>query len=122
MLYELAGLVFTIPVGSPLWPLNMHETLFVGVTLPFIRCRPWSLQGMLLFVKLVGRLQEMFKSGPAKGGIVLCKLLRTLIRLASMLDVLACQVFRVYGDRDIPNEDAPRCSRESVVQTETEGR
>ena len=43
MLYKLADLVFTIPVGSPLWPLNMHEPLFVGITLPFIRCRPWSL-------------------------------------------------------------------------------
>jgi hypothetical protein len=122
MLYKLTDLVFTIPVGSPLWPLNMHEPLFVSITLPFIRCRPWSLRGMLLLVELAGRLQEMLKSGPTNGGIVLCKLLRTLSRLASMSDVLARQVLQVYGDRDVSNEDALRRSKESVVQTETEGR
>ncbi len=56
MLYKLADLVFTIPVGAPLWPLNMHEPLFVGITLSFIRCRPWSLRGTLLLVELAGRL------------------------------------------------------------------
>jgi hypothetical protein len=43
MFYKPAGVIFTIPVGSPLWPFNMHEPLFVGIALPFIRCRPCSL-------------------------------------------------------------------------------
>jgi hypothetical protein len=40
MFYKLADIIFTIPVGSSLWPFNMHEPLFVGIALPFIRCRP----------------------------------------------------------------------------------
>ncbi len=58
---------------------------------------------MPLLVEIAGRLREMFKFGSANGGIVLCKLLRTPSRLASMSDVLARQVLRVYGDRDVHN-------------------
>ncbi len=119
MFYKLANVIFTIPVGSPLLPFNMHEPLFVGIALPFIRCRPWSLQGMPLLVELAGRLQEMFKSSPRNGGVVL--FLRTPSQLASMLNVLARQVSRVYGDRNIPHEDAPGRAGESVVQAEAEG-
>jgi hypothetical protein len=121
MFYKLADIIFTIPVGSPLWPFNMNEPMFIGIALPFIRYRPWSLRGTLLLVELAGRLREMFKSSPCNGGVVLCKLLRTPSRLASMLDVLACQVLQVYGDRNIPHEDAPGHTGESVVQAEAEG-
>jgi hypothetical protein len=31
MFYKLADVIFTIPVGSPLWPFNMHEPLFIGI-------------------------------------------------------------------------------------------
>jgi hypothetical protein len=63
----------------------------------------------------------MFKSSPCYEGIVLCKLLRTPSRLASMLDLLERQVLRVYGDRNILHEDAPGCAGESVIQAEAEG-
>jgi hypothetical protein len=54
MFYKLADVIFTIPVGSSLWPFNMHEPLFIGIALPFIRCRPWSLRGMPMLVELAG--------------------------------------------------------------------
>ncbi len=74
---------------------------------------------MPLLVELA-RLQEMFTSSLCDGGVVLCKLLRTPSRLASMSDVLACQVL-LYGDKNIPHEDAPGRAGESVVQAEAEG-
>jgi hypothetical protein len=43
LFYKLPDFVFTIPIDSPLWPRNMHEPLVVGISLPFIRCNPWSL-------------------------------------------------------------------------------
>ena len=43
MFYKLFDLTFIIPVSSPIWPKNMHEPLFVGISLPLIRSRPWSL-------------------------------------------------------------------------------
>ena len=50
--YKLCDFTFIIPVGSPIWPKNMHEPLFVGISLPLIRSRPWSLQGTPLLVDL----------------------------------------------------------------------
>ena len=43
LFYKLPDFVFTIPIDSPLWPRNMHEPLVVGISVPFIRCNPWSL-------------------------------------------------------------------------------
>jgi hypothetical protein len=98
---------------------QLHEPLFIGIALPFIRCRPWTLQGTPLLVELVWQLRKI---GTGDGGIVLCKLLGTLHRLGAMSDVLAHKVLRVYGEGAVSNEDAPRCAREPMVQAEDEGR
>ena len=29
--------------GPPFWPLHMYEPLWVGIVMPFVHCRPWSL-------------------------------------------------------------------------------
>jgi hypothetical protein len=43
MFYKFADFSFQIPSGSPVWPHDMHEPLFVGIALPYIRYRPWSI-------------------------------------------------------------------------------
>ena len=30
--------------GPSFWPTNMYGPLWVGVVLPFVHCRPWSLK------------------------------------------------------------------------------
>jgi len=122
LFYKFADFMFVIPVGSPLWPHNMHEPLFVGISLPFIRCRPWSLRGTPLLVELAGRLREVFKSGEGDGRNILCQLLRIPGRLGSMSDDMARQVLRVPGEGPVPHEDPPRCRGKPVVQAKEKGR
>ena len=95
MFYKLCDFTFVIPVGSPIWPKNMHEPLFVGISLPLIRCQPWSLQGTPLLVELVGRLREMLKSGEGDGRDILRQLLRIPGWAGTMSDGMACQLLRM---------------------------
>lgn len=122
LFYKFADFMFVIPVGSPLWPHNMHEPLFVGISLPFIRCRPWSLRGTPLLVELAGRLREVFKSGEGDGRNILCQLLRIPGRLGSMSDDMARQVLRVPGEGPVPHEDPSRRRGKPVVQAKEKGR
>jgi hypothetical protein len=44
-LYKCADFVFELPVGSSVWPLDMHQPLLIGVLFPFLSVNPWQLQG-----------------------------------------------------------------------------
>jgi hypothetical protein len=76
MLYKLSNFVFVIPPGSRHWPSHMHEPLFIGISLPLVRCCPWSLRRTPLLVELERQLREVLKAGEGDGWDILCKLLR----------------------------------------------
>ncbi len=44
MFYKLSDFIFKLAPGSPHWPVNMHEPLFIGISLPLAMVQPWSLQ------------------------------------------------------------------------------
>ena len=92
LFYKLSDFVFTILVGSPLWPCNIHEPLVIGISLPFIRCNPWSLRRTPLLVGLERQLRKVFKSGNWDGRDILCKLLQILGRVGTMQDDMACKL------------------------------
>lgn len=58
LFFKLCDFHFRIPAGSPRWPSGMHEPLWIGIALPFIRHRPWTWEGTckkcLLPVKAMG--------------------------------------------------------------------
>ncbi len=122
LFFKFADFMFVILVGSPLWPHNMHEPLFIGISLPFIRCKPWSLRGMPLLVELAGKLREVLKTGEGDGWNILCQLLRIPGRLGSMSDDMARRMLRVPGEGAVSHEVASGCRREPVVQTKAKGR
>ena len=76
MLYKLSDFVFAIPPGSQHWPRHMHKPLFIGISLPLVRCCPWSLWRMPLLVELERRLRKVLKAGEGDGRDILCELLR----------------------------------------------
>eukprot|EP00980_Cylindrotheca_fusiformis_P006302 scaffold1352_cov144-Cylindrotheca_fusiformis.AAC.8 len=43
-LFKAADIILEIPPGTPFWPSDMYEPLFVGILLPFSRFEPWSLR------------------------------------------------------------------------------
>jgi hypothetical protein len=99
----------------------MHEPLFNGISLPLIRCCPWSLRQTPLLVELERRLRKVLKAGEGDGRDILCKLLRILGRVGAMSDDMARQLLQVPGKKEVSSEDASGLGRESMVQAETKG-
>ena len=64
---KLCDFVVIMPVGHPFWPTHMHEPLFLGVSLPFVHHRPWSLRGTPLLVALERDLRQVWASSEKDG-------------------------------------------------------
>ena len=71
-LFKAADFVFEVPVGSTIWPRNMHEPLLIGVLFPFIRVEPWQLRGSPKMYAMGGKLRKMFEESEVDA----CHLLR----------------------------------------------
>ena len=61
-LYKAADFVFEVPVGSEVWPSSMHEPLLIGILFPFIRVKPWQLQGCPKMYAVGRQLHQVFKA------------------------------------------------------------
>ena len=117
LFHKLCDFVAVIPVGSTHWPTDMHEPLWIGFSLPFIRHHPWALRGTPLLVELGGRLREVLSSGEKDGGDILRKLLRTSRRITGLSKRVARGVLRMPGEGTVSNEGTRGLSRQPMVQT-----
>ena len=103
---KLCDVSFMLPVGSSHWPSTMHEPVWFGVVLPFIKHRPWKLKRSAYVVELEGKLRSVLSSGDGDGRDILRKLLQLPRRVARMRFRHACGLLRVPGPGgDVPNED-----------------
>ena len=60
---------FTIPPGAiPSWPVDMHESLTVGIYLPLFRCRPWDWKCVPFLVQFESSLSSLYKTNNPEGG------------------------------------------------------
>ena len=73
-LNKVSDIVLSVPAGHPAWPADMHEPLTVGIVFPFIRHKPWRLQGTPFLLELEKQLQEVWKTHQGTKGPLLCKL------------------------------------------------
>ncbi len=106
LFFKLCDFHFRLPVGSPAWPMGMHEPLWIGISLPFIRHRPWTIRGTPLLVDLAGRLQEVLSSGESDGQDILRQLLQITRWLDSLSEHMAQGVLRMPGNGKISNDEA----------------
>ena len=81
----------------------MHEPLFIGISLPFIRHQPWSLRGTPLLVDLEGKLRQVLSSGEGDGGHILRELLRIPGRLSGVSEDVARGVLRMPRSGEVSN-------------------
>ena len=51
-LSKVADAMFTIPVGSTLWPQNMHEPIIVALICPLLASSPWQVRDTRLVAEL----------------------------------------------------------------------
>ena len=117
LFHKLCDFVLCLPVGSPHWSLDMHEPLWIGISLPFISQQPWSLRGTPLLVELARDLRQVLSSGEADGGDILQQLLRIPRRVAGLSKHMARGVLRMPRQGQVPNGSSAGRGRQPVVQT-----
>jgi hypothetical protein len=84
LFYKFCDFIVKLPAGSSVWPSDMHEPLWIGISLPFIQHRPWSLRGTPLLVELDRNMRLMLGSGEGDGRDILRQLLRVPRRIAGL--------------------------------------
>ena len=95
LFHKFADFVVKLLPGSSHWPSGMHEPLFIGISLPFIRYYPWSLRGTPLLVEMDRELRQVLESGEGDGGHILCELLRIPGRISGLSEGVARGVLRM---------------------------
>jgi len=83
-LYKAADIVFALPIGTSVWPSNRFEPCLVGLCFPFLRCRPWQLQGSPKMYAVGRELLKVSKEGDMDQGFVLRELCDLVRRLSAM--------------------------------------
>jgi hypothetical protein len=83
-LYKSADIVFVLPIGTSCWPSNRFEPCLVGLCFPFLRCRPWQLQGSPKMYAVGRQLLAMSKEGDMDQGHILRELCNLVRRLPPM--------------------------------------
>lgn len=65
---KICDLVFTLPLGTNLWPHTQFEPLIIGISLPLIRYNPWRLRGTALLESVEGTLRSLPQISDGWGG------------------------------------------------------
>lgn len=107
---------FVVSPGPLFWPAPMFEKLWVGILLPHIPHRPWSLRRAPLLVGLGKDLRRVLETSPSAAGSRLRKLLALPARVASLPECVSCRVLHMPRSRHVPTEGHQGRGRESVAQ------
>jgi hypothetical protein len=102
MFYKFADFNFKISPRSIIWPHSMHVPLFVGMVLPLLSRKPWTLQRTPLLVGMERRLRSLSDPSSSDGQDILRELLRVPKRFAGMSEDMVCKLLQLPGDREVP--------------------
>ena len=103
LFHKAVDMSFVVDPGISFWPTDMFEPLFVGVLLPFIPHRPWSLKRAPLMVELGRQLRQVCKEGNFLAGRILRKLLLLPRKLACMPAGVALRMLHMPREENIPS-------------------
>ncbi len=95
---KASNFTFVVSPGSPCWPSDMFEPLWVGIALPFAHHGPWCFRRAPLLVELGRELRGMLETGDGDAGDILRKLLKLPGRVGSLSQRMVCEVLHVLGD------------------------
>ncbi len=61
-LYKVAGIIFELPTGhQACWPTSMHESLLMGVTIPFISHFAWQFRQCSIILEVGREVWHLWK-------------------------------------------------------------
>ena len=116
LFYKLSDFMFKLSPGSPHWPLALHEPLFIGISLPFVRHYPWTLRGTPLLVELDGRMREVLRTGEGDERDLLRELLRIPGRVSGVSADVARGMLRLPRCGEVPHVSGNGRGGECLVQ------
>ena len=100
--FKVADLVLDIPIGSPAWEDKMFEGLTIAVVFPFLRHRPWQLQGCPKMFALGRQMRNMCKTDPMAAGSVLSKFWQEVTQWYNMPEKLVLNLLYFRRKRLVP--------------------
>lgn len=101
LFWKLVDFSCEIPAGSPQWPTNMYEPLWLGIVLPFSHHRPWQLKRAPLLLGLEREMRQVLAAGASDGGGNILRQLWSLnSRLSKVSPSVARQVLRMPREED----------------------
>jgi hypothetical protein len=92
LLGKICDLVFTVPLGTTMWPTDFFEPLVVGIYFPLLRYRPWQLRGTALLDNVESALSSLPRDAVYWGGDILHELFRQARTLGSMSPSVAWEM------------------------------
>jgi hypothetical protein len=95
-----------VPVGSELWPSEMHEPLLMFVCLPFIPHSPWRLSNTPKLLGMERQLHRVWQEPAGDPRFVLRELLEFTRRLPSLPPKLVRSMLYSIAGGQVP------CGRE----------
>ena len=101
--------LFVIPVGTPgLWEKEMFEPLFMFISLPLCRYKPWTLKGSGFVEHFCGTLRSVWDGPDAGRRYLLRKFFIGQRRLDAMREDVVRELLHHPGWRPLPREEAGR--------------
>ena len=101
-LYKAADFVFEVPIGTTVWPAEMHEPLLIGVLFPFISVHPWQIRGSPKMHAVGRQLREVFKVSEVDAGHLLCEFWKCCIKLKDMPKSLVWKMLYIKQGTSVP--------------------
>jgi hypothetical protein len=102
LMSKVCDFVFTVPVGTDIWPDTHHEPLIIGLALPLIIHRPWRLRGTQPLESTLDNLRHLPKTTPQWGGVVLHQLLLFTGGLDQLQASVRCPCYSGEGLSEFP--------------------
>jgi len=84
VLNKASDLIFTVPVGAPMWETDQHEPLICAIVLPLSRREPWRAKGTERAARVLRSLQGVWADDYERAGSFLREFLGEARDLAAV--------------------------------------
>ena len=72
-LSKLADALVTVPVGSKVWPLEMHEPIVIAPICPLLTSSPWQVHDNKLVAEFADSVRGLWSADCSRERAALCK-------------------------------------------------
>jgi hypothetical protein len=101
-LSKVVDVLFSVPVGTHIWPFGMHEPVLVGIVFPLPDRHPWTLRRSKLVADAQKELSGLWTPDSAGKGSYLRQLCLRARNIRDLPESLACDLLQTVQERPVP--------------------